>query len=94
MTLIHLATQNRARPSELLGIEDDYTAYCLDETCLFMVNQARDGRSRTLTGLRGSAESGKRKRPTQERWKRWQQLVSCRRKSVKSCKKVLTFVQP
>ena len=44
MTLIHLATQNRARPSELLGIEDDYTAYCLDETCLFMVNQARDGR--------------------------------------------------
>lgn len=44
MTLIHLATQNRVRPSELLGIEDDYTAYCLDEACLFMVNMARDGK--------------------------------------------------
>lgn len=44
MTLIHLATQNRARPSELLGIEDDYTAYCLDEACMFMVNMARGGK--------------------------------------------------
>lgn len=45
MTLIHLSTLNRTRPSELLGIDDPYTAYCLDETCLFMVNQARDGKN-------------------------------------------------
>ena len=32
------------RPSELLGIDDDYTAYCLDEVCLFMVQQAREKR--------------------------------------------------
>lgn len=45
MTLIHLSTLNRTRPSDLLGIDDPYTAYCLDETCLFMVNQARDGKN-------------------------------------------------
>lgn len=43
MTLIRLATLNRERPSSLLGIDDPYTAYCLDETCLYMVQQARDG---------------------------------------------------
>lgn len=42
MTLINLATQTGARPSDLLGIDDPYTAYCLDEVCLFMVEQAKD----------------------------------------------------
>lgn len=44
MTLIHLATLNRTRPSDLLDIDDPYTAYCLDEACLFMVHQAREGK--------------------------------------------------
>lgn len=42
MTLINLAAQTGARPSELLAIDDTYTAYCLDEVCLFMTQQARD----------------------------------------------------
>lgn len=42
MTLIHLSMQTRARPSELLALDDPYTAYCLDEVCLYMVEQARD----------------------------------------------------
>ena len=25
-----------------MGIEDEYAAFCLDETCLFMIQQARE----------------------------------------------------
>jgi len=32
------------RPSEMMGIEDNYTAYCFDEACAFIVNQIRDGK--------------------------------------------------
>lgn len=44
MTLIHLATLNREKPSSLLALDDPYTAYCIDEACLYMVQQARAGR--------------------------------------------------
>lgn len=27
-----------------MGIEDEYAAFCLDETCLFMIQQARGKR--------------------------------------------------
>ena len=27
-----------------MGIEDEYAAFCLDETCLFMIQQAREKR--------------------------------------------------
>ena len=36
-----MATLNQVRPSELLGIDDPYAAWCLDEACLFIVNKAR-----------------------------------------------------
>lgn len=32
------------RPSEVMGIEDGYTAYCFDEACAFIVNEIRDGK--------------------------------------------------
>ena len=34
----------KQRPSSLMGIEDEYAAFCLDETCLFMIQQAREKR--------------------------------------------------
>lgn len=27
-----------------MGIDDPYAAYCMDEACLYIVNQARDGK--------------------------------------------------
>ena len=27
-----------------MGIEDEYAAFCLDDTCLFMIQQAREKR--------------------------------------------------
>ena len=32
------------RPSEIMGIDDGYTAFCFDEACAFIVNQIRDGK--------------------------------------------------
>lgn len=31
------------RPSELLDIEDNYTAYCLDEACAYIMNRIDQG---------------------------------------------------
>ena len=36
-----MATLNKARPSELLGVDDPYVAWCLDEACLFIIDKAR-----------------------------------------------------
>lgn len=32
------------RPSEIMGIEDSYTAFCFDEACSFIIQQIRDGK--------------------------------------------------
>lgn len=31
------------RPSELLGIDDEYTAFCFDEACAFIISKIQDG---------------------------------------------------
>ena len=31
------------RPSELLGVEDPYTAYCFDEVCLYIKHRREAG---------------------------------------------------
>lgn len=32
------------RPSEFIGIEDNYTAFCFDEACAFIIKQLKDGK--------------------------------------------------
>lgn len=32
------------RPSEIMGITDNYTAFCFDEACAFIVRQIKDGK--------------------------------------------------
>lgn len=32
----------KKRPSEIINIEDEYTAYCFDEVAFFLLNEATD----------------------------------------------------
>ena len=32
------------RPSQIMGITDNYTAFCFDEACAYIVRQIRDGK--------------------------------------------------
>ena len=32
------------RPSELMGIDDAYTAFCFDEACAFIISQLKEGK--------------------------------------------------
>ena len=32
----------QTRPSELIGIEDAYTAFCFDEACAFIISELQD----------------------------------------------------
>lgn len=38
-----MAKMYNKRPSEIAAIDDEYTAYCLDEACALMVKYIEDG---------------------------------------------------
>lgn len=40
--VIILANKYRERPSEILGIDNDYLAYCFDEAALYLESEAMD----------------------------------------------------
>lgn len=42
--LIQMSKTYNSRPSELIGIEDEYTSYCFDEACCYIVNMINDGK--------------------------------------------------
>ena len=44
--VIIMAREYRRRPSEILGIDNDYLAYCFDEVALYLTAQAMDKQGR------------------------------------------------
>ena len=36
------------RPSDLIGIDDVYTAFCFDEACAFIIKNLKDGLEPTI----------------------------------------------
>ena len=44
MSLIQMSQVYKERPSSILGIEDTYTSFCLDEACAFIAAMLRDGK--------------------------------------------------
>lgn len=40
-----MAQQYNARPSELMALEDPYTAFCLDEACAYILRRLKEGES-------------------------------------------------
>jgi len=45
--VIILANKYRKRPSEILGIDNDYLAYCFDEAALYLESEAMDEKGNT-----------------------------------------------
>lgn len=37
-----MAKEYQTRPSQILAIDEEYTAYCFDEVCLFIEAEATD----------------------------------------------------
>lgn len=44
MSLIQMARVYHDRPSNLLGIQDNYTSFCLDEACAYIIAMLEDGK--------------------------------------------------
>ena len=42
------------RPSDIMGIEDAYTAFCFDEACADIVKRIRDGEEPIISKNRGT----------------------------------------
>lgn len=45
LSLLRMSKQYHKTPSELLGIEDEYTGYCLNETCAYIQARMDSGES-------------------------------------------------
>lgn len=42
--LINMAAGYNQRPSQILGITDDYAAYCFDQACYFITTEIQNGK--------------------------------------------------
>ena len=42
-SVIAMAKQYGCRPSTVLGLDDDYTAFCFDEACAYITGQLEKG---------------------------------------------------
>ena len=51
------------RPSELIGIDDVYTAFCFDEACAFIIKNLKDGLEPTITMNGPGEEKGVYSKP-------------------------------
>lgn len=40
--MIAISQQSHQRPSSIIGLDDDYEAFCLDEACTYIVNKLQD----------------------------------------------------
>ena len=49
LNLISMSNSYNRRPSEFFGIEDTYTAYCLDEACSFILTKIQNGEEPRFT---------------------------------------------
>lgn len=43
ITLISTANVFKCRPSEIMAIDDPYTAYCLDSACAYIISKIEQG---------------------------------------------------
>ena len=44
ITLLTISNEYKSRPSEIMCIEDEYTAYCFDEACFYILHMIREGK--------------------------------------------------
>lgn len=43
MTVIKIAQMSGQRPSEIISVDDDYTAFCFDEAVYFIISELKKG---------------------------------------------------
>ncbi|WP_096635816.1 hypothetical protein [Clostridium cochlearium] len=39
MTVLTISKQYKQRPSEIIGLTNDYEAFCFDEACVYIMNE-------------------------------------------------------
>lgn len=49
MNLLGMVQRYQRTPSELLAIEDEYTSYCLDEACAYIMSRLDAGEEMAFT---------------------------------------------
>lgn len=44
MSVLAMSKRFNQRPSSIIEVEDDYTAFCFDEACTFIMTQLENGK--------------------------------------------------
>ncbi len=54
--MIAMSVEFNTRPSEIIGAEDSYTAYCFDEACMYIRGKISEGCSLPpeISGIEGN----------------------------------------
>ncbi|WP_111921125.1 hypothetical protein [Clostridium cochlearium] len=42
MTVLTISKQYKQRPSEIIGLTNDYEAFCFDEACIYIMNKMQE----------------------------------------------------
>lgn len=43
ISIINMSKIYNCRPSQIVSLEDEYTSYCFDEACAFIISKMNDG---------------------------------------------------
>lgn len=52
-----------SRPSDLIGIKDEYTAFCFDEVCAYIISEINNGKE-PIVGDKETSNSKEYTRPS------------------------------
>ncbi|WP_142415404.1 hypothetical protein [Hathewaya massiliensis] len=61
MSILAISTQYKQRPSEIMGLTNDYEAFCFDETCIYIINEISKEDAKEPRWIEESKESHKDK---------------------------------
>lgn len=50
LNVLYMAKEYNQRPSNIIGLENDYCAYCFDEACVFLYQALKDGKKLHFKG--------------------------------------------
>ncbi|RXI52677.1 hypothetical protein [Clostridium tetani] len=42
MTVLTISKQYKQRPSEIIGLTNDYEAFCFDEACIYIISKLQE----------------------------------------------------
>ena len=70
LNLLQMSRLYNSRPSKILGIDDEYTAYCLDEACALIISKIDDDEKQKIDKKEKTKKNKKAKKKRKKKVKK------------------------